>query len=93
MALARETSADIAALTSCRFERVQSTFLKVVLPIRYIICIVFECCATIRTAEKSRCDHATRPFENSLTQHTHIYVRVYVHASDVFNMTACIDRF
>lgn len=82
---AQETSADIAALTSCHSERVQSTFLKAVLPIRCYLCRFRMLRNYIRIPPKTRCDQATRPFENSHTQHTHIYVRVClqynIHAS------------
>lgn len=74
---AQETSADIAALTSCRFERVQRTFLKVVLPIRHYLCRFRMLRNCIRTAENPlrSCDAPLRKFAHAT--YAHICTRMF----------------
>lgn len=91
---AQETSADIAALTSCRFESVQSTFLKVVLPTRYYLCR-FRMLRNYTHRRKPAAITRRAPSKiRTRNIRTYVYAYAYnIHASDVFNMTACIDRF
>jgi len=92
---AQENSADIAALTSCRFERAQSTFLKVVLPIHYYLCR-FRMLRNFTILRRKPAAIKRRAPSKIRTRNIRTYMYSYaynIHASDVFNMTACIDRF